>query len=70
VDEPGVFTFDIGTIFTHSHHEDCNIHGVRIDTTFQVTGGTGAFAGATGSGHEFAAAAAQSPTMWVGTITF
>lgn len=48
VDEPGVFTFDNGTIFTHSHHADYKIHGLRIDTTFQVTGGTGAFAGATG----------------------
>jgi hypothetical protein len=48
-----VFTFANGTILTHSHHEDCAIHGLRIDTTFQVTGGTGAFAGATGGGHEF-----------------
>jgi hypothetical protein len=35
VDEPGVFTFANGTILTHSHHEDCAIHGLRIDTTFR-----------------------------------
>ena len=74
VDEPGVFTFDNGTIFTHSHHEDCAIHGLRIDTTFQVTGGTGAFADATGSGREFLAISpaqtANTPTTWVGTISY
>jgi hypothetical protein len=70
VDEPGVFTFDNGTISTHSHHEDCAIHGFRIDTTFQITGGTGAFAGATGSGHEFSAAAGPVPVIFNGTISF
>jgi hypothetical protein len=53
VGEPGAFIFGSGTIFTCSHHEDCAIHGLRIDTAFQVTGGTGAFDGATGGGHEF-----------------
>jgi hypothetical protein len=70
VDEPGVFTFANGTILTHSHHEDCAIHGLRIDTTFQVTGGTGAFAGATGGGHEFSAAAGPTPVIFNGTISF
>jgi hypothetical protein len=74
VDEPGVFTFDNGTIFYHSHHEDCATHALRIDTTFQVTGGTGAFAGATGGGREFGATNnspnAQIPVIWVGTISF
>ncbi len=72
VDEPGAFIFDNGTIFTHSHHEDCAIHGLRIDTAFQVTGGTGAFDGATGAGHEFSAvsASAVSPVIFNGTITF
>jgi hypothetical protein len=75
VDEPDVFTFDNGTIFTHSHHEDCLTHGLRIDTTFEVTGGTGAFSGATGSGREFSAVSgsaqsAHNPTSLVGTITF
>jgi hypothetical protein len=70
VDEPDVFIFDNGTILTHSHHEDCAIHGLRIDTTFQVTGGTGAFTGATGSGHEFSAAAGPTPVIFNGTISF
>jgi hypothetical protein len=69
VDESAVFAFNNGTIFIHSHHEDCAIHGLRIDTTFQVTGGTGAFAGASGSGREFGAA--DSPTLvYNGTISF
>jgi hypothetical protein len=75
VDEPGVFTFDNGTIFTHSHHEDCLTHGLRIDTTFEVTGGAGAFSGATGSGREFGAVSgsaqsAHNPAIFVGTISF
>ena len=70
VDEPGTFIFDNGTIFTHSHHEDCAIHGLRIDTTFQVTGGTGAFDGATGGGREWASTGAASPVFFQGTITF
>ncbi len=72
VDEPGVFTFDNGTISTHSHHEDCATHGLRIDTTFHVTGGTGTFAGAGGGGREFSAvsASAVSPVIFNGTISF
>jgi len=70
VEEPGAFIFDTGTIFTHSHHEDCAIHGLRIDTTFQVTAGTGAFQGATGSGREFSAASNPAPVIYQGTISF
>ena len=70
VDEHTVFTFGNGTILIHSHHEDCALHGLRIDTTFDVTGGTGAFAGASGGGREFAAAANPSPVIYSGTITF
>jgi hypothetical protein len=66
VDEWNVFAFDKGTISTHSHHEDCAIHGLRIDTSFQVTGGTGAFQGATGGGREFASAS----IIFNGTIGF
>ena len=55
VDQPGAFIFDNGAIFTHSHHEDCVVKGLRIDTTFQVTGGVRAIAGASGSGQEFGA---------------
>ena len=74
VDESVTFTFDNGMIFIHSHHEDCATTGLRIDTTFQVTGGTGAFQGATGSGREFSAAGspkgALTPVIYVGTISF
>ena len=74
VDESVTFTFDNGMIFTHSHHEDCATTGLRIDTTFQVTGGTGAFQGATGSGREFSSAGAPkgalTPAIYVGTISF
>jgi hypothetical protein len=72
VDEHDVFTFANGTILIHSHHEDCALHGLRIDTTFEVTGGTGDFAGATGGGREFSAASASpvSPIIFNGTITF
>ena len=70
VDEHVVFTFDNGTISAHSHHEDCATNGLRIDTTFQVTGGTGAFAGASGGGHEFNAFPAPAPVICNGTISF
>jgi len=69
VDETGVFTFDMGTITIHSHHRDCPATirpGPRIVTDFQVTGGTGAFAGATGSGTELGSAA----VVYNGTIAF
>jgi hypothetical protein len=73
VDEPGIVTFDNWTIFTHSHHEDWKTQGLRIDTPFQVTAGTGAFSGATGSGSEFGAVSADSahnPVIYVGTTSF
>ena len=70
VDEPGAFAFANGTIFYHSHHEDCKIHGLRIDTTFQVTGGTGAFTGASGGGREWASTGAASPIFFQGKIFF
>jgi hypothetical protein len=71
VDETAVFTFETGTITVHSHHQDCpgNIRpGPRVDTDFQVTGGTGAFAGATGSGTERSAKAEPAPVVFNGTI--
>jgi hypothetical protein len=70
VDEHTVFAFGNGTILIHSHHEDCALHGLRIDTTFDVTGGTGAFADASGGGREFSAAANPAAVIYNGTITF
>jgi hypothetical protein len=55
VDETVVFTFDTGTITTHAVHRDCPATirpGPRIMGTFTVVGGTGAFEGITGSGHQ------------------
>ena len=69
VTEDAAFAFDNGTIFTHSHHEDCATHGLRIDTTFQLTGGTGAFQGAKGGGREFSSVGAPN-TIYQGTISF
>ncbi|MGZ6636453.1 MAG: hypothetical protein ACXVII_26450 [Solirubrobacteraceae bacterium] len=72
--EADAFVFDTGTIFVHSSHEDCATNGLRIDTTFQVTGGNGAFQGATGSGREFSAVASGAnskvPVIYNGTISF
>jgi hypothetical protein len=70
VDESSSFIFKQGTIFVHSNHEDCATNGLRIDTTFQVTGGSDAFHGATGGGEEFSAAASAAPANWNGTISF
>jgi hypothetical protein len=74
VDESSTFTFGNGMIFVHSYHEDCATTGLRIDTTFQVTGGTEAFRGVTGSGREFSSAGAPkgalTPAIYVGTISF
>jgi hypothetical protein len=67
VDETAVFTFEAGTITVHSRHRDCPATirpGPRIVTDFQVTGGTGAFARATGSGAEHG----QSTIIYNGTI--
>jgi hypothetical protein len=69
VDETGVFTFEAGTLTIHSHHRDCPATirpGPRIVTDFQVKGGTGAFAGATGSGTELG----SSTVVYNGTIAF
>jgi hypothetical protein len=70
VDESDVFSFASGVLFVQSHHEDCATHGLRIDTTFDVTGGTGAFAGAAGGGREFASAAEPSAIIFNGSISF
>jgi hypothetical protein len=70
VDETAMFTFEAGTITVHSHRQDCPatiLPGPRINTDFQVTGGTGAFAGATGSGVERAGQGSDAIT-YNGTI--
>jgi hypothetical protein len=68
--EVDTFVFDVGTFVVHARHEDCATHGLRVDGTFDVTGGTGAFQGATGGGRLYASAAAPSPIIFNGTITF
>lgn len=70
VTENVAFSFDNGAILVHSHHEDCATAGLRIDTTFQVTGGTGAFEGASGGGREFSSVGASAPVIYEGTISF
>lgn len=76
VTENDTFGFDNGTILVHSYHEDCATQGLRIDTTFQVTGGTGAFEGASGGGREFRAfpkfpnITSPTPVNFEGTISF
>lgn len=70
VTEKATFSFDNGTITVQSHHEDCATAGLRIDTTFQVTEGTGSFAGASGGGREFSSVGGSSAVIYQGTITF
>jgi hypothetical protein len=69
-DESIVFSFADGTVLAHSHHEDCAIHGLRVDAPFEITGGTGDFAGATGGGREHTSAAAPPAIIYDGTISF
>jgi len=70
VDETAVFSFDTGTITTHSYHRDCPatiLPGPRIQTNFTITEGTGAFAGATGGGYE---TGGGPPVLYNGEIIF
>lgn len=69
VSEDAVFTFPEGTISIHSDHTDCPAWirpGPRIDTEFQVTGGTGAFSGAKGGGSELG----EASVVYNGTISY
>jgi hypothetical protein len=71
VDETAVFTFAAGTLTTTSHHRDCPATvrpGPRVDTTFTIAGGTGAFAGASGGGTERSSHAEQAPVIYDGQI--
>src|SRR3954468_271527 len=71
VDETATFAFPTGSIVIESHHVDCATKGFRIDTPYVVTGGTGRFSGAGGTGHEFGAAANPiSVITYNGTITY
>lgn len=73
VDETVAFTFDTGTITVHSYHQDCPatiLPGPRIDTEFTVTGGTGAFAGAIGSGIERSGSGGPAAIVYHGMVTF
>jgi hypothetical protein len=66
------FTFNAGTISTHTpSYTTCGEpKGLLFDAPFQITGGTGAFAGATGGGHEFTPLGGPSPIIYIGTITY
>lgn len=44
--------------------------GLLFNAPFEVTGGTGAFAGATGGGKEFSSTGNPSPIIYIGTIMF
>jgi len=71
VDETAVFTFDTGTVTTHSEHRDCPatiVPGPRIQSSFTVTEGTGAFAGATGSGREVGGGHGAPTVLYNGEI--
>ena len=65
VDEVGTFTFAHGSITEVSHHTDCRLRGQRVKTTFDIVGGTGWFAGASGGGLEIAG---PQPFTYNGTI--
>ena len=73
VDETAIFALAAGTLTTTSHHRDCPATvrpGPRIDTTFTIAGGTGAFAGASGGGTERSAHADQAPVVYDGQMRF
>jgi hypothetical protein len=73
VDETAIFTFAAGALTTTSHHRDCPATvrpGPRVDTTFTIAGGTGAFAGASGDGTERSSHADQAPVIYHGQIHF
>jgi hypothetical protein len=73
VDETAVLTFAEGTLTIASRHRDCPATvrpGPRVDTSFTITGGTGAFAGASGGGTEHSSHAEQAPVTYNGTINF
>jgi hypothetical protein len=80
VDEMDTFTFSIGTLQLRSLHRDCKTQGSwatavpptysgpQVQTMFIVTGGTGAFSGAGGSGTE--KGMNDDALTYEGTITY
>jgi hypothetical protein len=63
VDEQGVFTFADGTLTVSAHHCDCapGIQpGPHVDAPVEITGGTGAWAGASGEGTELVSQAGRT----------
>jgi hypothetical protein len=70
--ETTTFTFDDGTISTQTLlPTTCALsNGLLFNLPFDITGGTEAFAGATGGGKEFTPPAGKSPVQYIGTITF
>jgi hypothetical protein len=71
-EESTTITFGAGTISTQTSFPAACAppKGLLINEPFEVTSGTGAFAGATGGGHEFTAPGGPSPLIYIGTITF
>lgn len=65
------FTFGAGTISTHTpSFTTCGTPmGLTFEQPFDITGGSGAFAGATGVGREVTAPGGLAPVMWIGTVT-
>ena len=65
------FTFGTGTISTHTpSFTTCGTPtGLTFDQPFEITGGSGAFTGATGGGREFTAPGGRAPILWIGTVT-
>jgi hypothetical protein len=73
VDETAVFNLSAGTLTTASHHRDCPATvspGPRVNTTFAITGGTRAFAGASGGGTEQSSLAEPAAIVYEGQIAF
>ena len=66
------FTFRTGTISTHTpSFTTCGTPtGLIFDQPFDITGGSGALAGATGGGREFTAPGGLAPVTWIGTVAF
>jgi hypothetical protein len=71
-DEVSTATFAAGTISTHTPLPTTCAppKGSLFNAPFEITGGTGEFAGAIGGGKEFSSTGNPSPIIYIGTITF